>query len=207
MNERGKNCEFDCKQIFVYLPKQLPRLFRRGKEDFTLRAVNTISGNTKDKEGIAIVMWKEFKAFAFKGNVIDMAVGVMIGSAFSKIVTSLVNDIFMPLLSVLTGKIDFSTLYISLDGKEYASYQAAVDANAAMFRYGSFLQSVLDFLLISICIFAFVKLVSCLHKKPEAPPPAPARKCPYCYGEIDEHATRCPHCTSELPPAERIEKA
>lgn len=163
--------------------------------------------NTKGKEGIVIVMWKEFKAFAFKGNVIDMAVGVMIGGAFSKIVTSLVNDIFMPLLSVLTGKIDFSTLYISLDGKEYASYQAAVDANAAMFRYGSFLQSVLDFLLISICIFAFVKLVSRLHKKPEAPPPAPARKCPYCYGEIDEHATRCPHCTSELPPAEMVEKA
>ena len=119
--------------------------------------------NTKGKEGIVIVMWKEFKAFAFKGNVIDMAVGVMIGGAFSKIVTSLVNDIFMPLLSVLTGKIDFSTLYI--------------------------------------------KLVSRLHKKPEAPPPAPVRKCPYCYGEIDEHATRCPHCTSELPPAEMVEKA
>lgn len=163
--------------------------------------------NTKGKEGIVIVMWKEFKAFAFKGNVIDMAVGVMIGGAFSKIVTSLVNDIFMPLLSVLTGKIDFSTLYIPLDGKEYASYQAAVDANAAMFRYGSFLQSVLDFLLISICIFAFVKLVNRLHRRPEAPPPAPARKCPYCYGEIDEHATRCPHCTSELPPAEMVEKA
>ena len=75
--------------------------------------------NTKGKEGIVIVMWKEFKAFAFKGNVIDMAVGVMIGGAFSKIVTSLVNDIFMPLLSVLTGKIDFSTLYIPLDGKEF----------------------------------------------------------------------------------------
>ena len=82
-----------------------------------------------------------------------------------------------------------------------------MDANAPMFQYGSFLQSVLDFLLISICIFAFVKLVNRLHRRPEAPPPAPARKCPYCYGEIDEHATRCPHCTSELPPAELMEKA
>lgn len=146
--------------------------------------------NTKGKEGIVIVMWKEFKAFAFKGNVIDMAVGVMIGGAFSKIVTSLVNDIFMPLLSVLTGKIDFSTLYIPLDGKEYASYQAAVDANAAMFRYGSFLQSVLDFLLISICIFAFVKLVSrrIASRKPRRRARA---QVPLRYGEIDEHATRC----------------
>ena len=154
--------------------------------------------NTKGKEGIVIVMWKEFKAFAFKGNVIDMAVGVMIGGAFSKIVTSLVNDIFMPLLSVLTGKIDFSTLYIPLDGKEYASYQAAVDANAAMFRYGSFLQSVLDFLLISLCIFCFLRLLHRLRPaKPEAPKPAP-RLCPYCCTEIPQGATRCPHCTSDL---------
>ena len=145
-------------------------------------------------------MWNEFKKFAFKGNVLDMAVGVMVGGAFSKIVTSVVNDLIMPLLSLMTGKIDFSTLYLPLDGNTYESFQAAVDASAPMFKYGAFLQAVVDFLLIAICIFAFVKIIAKLHKK-EEPAPAPVkepRKCPYCFGEIDDNATRCRHCTSQL---------
>ena len=133
-------------------------------------------------------IWKEFKDFAFKGNVIDMAVGVMIGSAFSKIVTSLVNDIFMPLLSVLTGSVSFTELAIPLgEGEE-----------AAKFAYGNFLQTVVDFLLIAVCIFLFVKLITKLRKKPEEAPKEPARLCPFCKSEIHKEATRCPHCTSEL---------
>ena len=133
-------------------------------------------------------IWKEFKDFAFKGNVIDMAVGVMIGSAFSKIVTSLVNDMFMPLLSVLTGSVSFTDLAIPLgEGEE-----------AAKFAYGNFIQTVVDFALIAVCIFAFVKLITKLRKKPEEKPKEPARLCPFCKSEIHKEATRCPHCTSEL---------
>lgn len=142
----------------------------------------------------------EFKKFALKGNVIDMAVGVMVGGAFSKIVTSLVNDLFMPVLSLLTGGMDTESLFIALDGGEYTSLAAAQEAGAATLNYGLFIQTVIDFLLIAICIFAFVKLISKLHKKEEAPAPAPApRLCPFCCKEVDKKATRCPHCTSELP--------
>ena len=133
-------------------------------------------------------IWKEFKEFAFKGNVIDMAVGVMIGSAFSKIVTSLVNDMFMPLLSVLTGSVSFTELAIALgEGEE-----------AAKFAYCNFLQTVGDFLLIAVCIFVFVKLITKLRKKPEEAPKEPPRLCPFCKTEIHKEATRCPHCTSEI---------
>ena len=134
-------------------------------------------------------VWKEFKEFAFKGNVIDMAVGVMIGGAFGKIVTSLVNDIFMPLLSLLTGGVSFADLAIALgEGEE-----------AAKFAYGNFIQTVVDFLLIAVCIFAFVKLITKLRKQPEPAAPAePPRVCPFCKMEIAKDATRCPHCTSQL---------
>ncbi len=141
---------------------------------------------------------EEFKAFAFKGNVIDMAVGVMIGSAFGKITTSLVNDMFMPLLSLIIGKVNVSGLFIALDGNSYPSAAAAEEAGAAVFKYGAFLSTVIDFFLIALCIFVFVKLINKLHKPKAAPAPAPERKCPYCMGVIDKAATRCPHCTSEL---------
>ena len=133
-------------------------------------------------------MWKEFKEFAFKGNVVDLAVGVMIGAAFGKIVASLVADIFTPILSLITGKIDFSTLSVKFGEGE----------GAASLNYGMFLQSVIDFLLMALCIFLFVKLINKL-KKPEPAAPVPAaRKCPYCMGVVDPAATRCPHCTSQL---------
>jgi len=156
--------------------------------------------NKENLQKDVISVWKEFKEFAFKGNVVDMAVGVMVGGAFSKIVTSVVNDVFMPLLSTITGKLDFSTLYLPLDGNTYESYQAAVDAAAPMLKYGAFLQTVLDFFLIALCIFMFVRLITKMRKKNEqpAPAPAPVRKCPYCFGEIDDNATRCRHCTSQL---------
>ena len=103
---------------------------------------------------------EEFKTFAFKGNVIDMAVGVMIGSAFGKITTSLVNDMFMPLLSLIIGKVNVSGWFIALDGNSYPSAAAAEEAGAAVFKYGSFLSTVIDFFLIALCIFVFVKIHS-----------------------------------------------
>ena len=138
---------------------------------------------------------KEFKEFAVKGNVVDMAVGVIVGGAFGKIVTSLVNDVIMPLVGVLTGGIDFSNLFLPLDGNTYATLAEAEAAGAAVLKYGSFLSQVLD------VIFIFVKKIMTLGRKKEAPAPeAPKTKvCPYCKSEIAIDATRCPHCTSELP--------
>ena len=143
---------------------------------------------------------KEFKEFAVKGNVVDMAVGVIIGGAFGKIVTSLVNDIVMPVVGVLTGGVDFSNLFISLDGNTYSSLAQAEEASAAVLKYGSFISQVLDFLIISFVIFIVVKKIMVLGKKKEAPvEEAPTTKiCPYCKSEIAIDATRCPHCTSEL---------
>ena len=133
-------------------------------------------------------MWKEFKEFAFKGNVVDLAVGVMIGGAFGKIVTSLVTDIFTPILSLITGKIDFSTLAVK--------FSDAPDA--ASLNYGLFIQAAIDFLLMAFCIFLFVKLISKFKKPAPAAVAVAARKCPYCMSEIAPGATRCPHCTSQL---------
>ena len=134
-------------------------------------------------------IWKEFKEFAFKGNVVDMAVGVMIGSAFTGIVTSVVNDLFTPILSLITKGVNFASMGIKLgEGEE-----------AAVFAYGNFIQTVINFFLVAICIFALVKFINKLKKPAPAPAPAaPARKCPFCMSEIDEKATRCPHCTSVL---------
>lgn len=157
-------------------------------------------------------MFKEFKEFAFKGNVIDMAVGVMVGGAFGKIVTSAVNDLFMPLISLLTGGLDFSSLFIALDGNAYPTLAAAQEAGAACFAYGSFLTTVLDFIIMAFCIFLMVKGINRLRALPgkkKTEEPAPEKKprlCPYCFEEINEKATRCPHCAAQLPGAE-IENA
>ena len=134
----------------------------------------------------------EFKEFISRGNVVDMAVGVIIGSAFTAIVNSLVKDVFTPLISVLTNGIDFQTLSITLAGE---------GETALLLTYGSFIQAVINFFLVAICIFLFVKFINKLRARKAAEPapePAPARKCPFCMSEIDEAATRCPHCTSQL---------
>lgn len=142
-------------------------------------------------------LWKEFKAFAFKGNVLDMAVGVMIGGAFSKIVTSVVNDLFMPVISLITGNLDYTNLFVALDGNAYATMEAAQEVGVATLNYGQFISTVIDFLLMAVCVFAFVKLIGKLHRK-KAEEPAPKRLCPFCRMEIADDATRCPHCTSEI---------
>lgn len=116
----------------------------------------------------------EFKDFAMKGNVVDMAVGVIIGGAFGKIVSSLVADVFMPIVSLAVGGIDFKNLFVALDGNEYATLAAAQEAGAATLSYGNFLQTVFDFLVVAICIFAFIKLINSFKKKEEEAPAAPA---------------------------------
>ena len=138
----------------------------------------------------------EFKEFALKGNVVDMAVGVVIGGAFGNIVTSLVNDIFMPIISKLTGGVDFSNWFVSLDGSKYATLAAAQEAGAATLNYGVLISNVINFLIIALCLFGVVKAMNKL-KKPAPVGPAP-RLCPYCKSEIAADATRCPHCTSQL---------
>ena len=142
---------------------------------------------------------EEFKAFAMRGNVVDMAVGVVIGGAFGKITTSLVNDIFMPLLGLVTGGINFGGLFYALDGQTYASIEAATEAGVGTINYGMFIQNIVDFVLIAFCMFLVIKAMMKLKKPEPAPAPAKApRLCPFCKTEIHDEATRCPHCTSEL---------
>ncbi len=143
-----------------------------------------------------VKLFKEFKAFCSKGNILDLAVGVMIGGAFGSIVTSLVNDLFMPIIGLVLGGLDISGLFLALDGKAYASLDAAKAVGAATLNYGAFLQSVINFFLMAVCVFMVVKLMSKLMPHKAAPAP---RLCPFCKQPVDEGATRCPHCTSELP--------
>ena len=140
-------------------------------------------------------MLKEFKEFALKGNMIDLAIGVIIGGAFNKIVTSLVNDIIMPILSLLIGKLDFTNLFISLNGEHYDTLAAAQTAGVATVNYGTFIAGVIDFLIMAFVIFILVKQLNKLHKKTEEAPKE--KTCPFCKTKIDIDATRCPHCTSE----------
>lgn len=143
---------------------------------------------------------QEFKTFIMRGNVMDMAVGVIVGGAFSSIVSSLVDDIVMPIITLFTGKINFTDMMISLDGNHYATLQAARDAAAPVIAYGNFIQMVVQFLLTAFVIFMVIKGINRLHKKPEPKPEAPVTKiCPYCKSEIHIEAVKCPHCASEQP--------
>lgn len=139
---------------------------------------------------------EDFKKFAMRGNVMDMAVGVIIGGAFGKIVTSVVNDIVMPPVGMLLGNVDFSNLFISLNGKEYATLEAAKKAGAPVLAYGSFMNTVIDFLILAFIIFMMIRQINKLT--PEPAPKSEPRVCPYCKSEIADDATRCPHCTSHL---------
>ena len=138
----------------------------------------------------------EFKAFAIRGNVIDMAVGVIIGGAFNGLVQSLINDIIMPLISLVTGKMDFTNWFIALDGKKYATLAAAQEAGVATVNFGTFLTGLLNFLIMALVVFIIVKQINRLHK--EAPKAVTTKICPHCQSEIKINATRCPFCTSEL---------
>ena len=144
-------------------------------------------------------MLKDFKEFAVKGNVMDLAIGVIIGGAFGKIVTSLVNDMIMPIIGLLIGKVDFTNLFISLDGREFPSLAAAVEAGAPTFNYGIFINTIIEFLIITFSIFIVIRQLNKFKKKEEiVEEEVTTKKCPYCYTEIHLDATRCPNCTSEL---------
>lgn len=143
-------------------------------------------------------MWKEFKDFAMKGNVLDLAVGVIIGGAFGKIVSSLVSDIIMPLVGVLLGNVDFTNLFITLGEGEYKTLEAAKAAGAATLNYGVFLNNVFDFLIIAFSIFIVIKQINRFVKKKEKTVVVTTKECGYCYSKIHKDASRCPHCTSVL---------
>jgi len=147
-------------------------------------------------------MWNEFKAFVMRGNVMDLAVGVIIGAAFGAIVKSLVDDILMPPLGLLTGGLDFSNLMVVLkEGTKaappYATPAAAQEAGAVTLNYGTFINNLITFLIVAIAIFMVVKAVNKLQRQP-APPTPDTKPCPYCTMTVSLQASRCPHCTSDL---------
>lgn len=142
-------------------------------------------------------MFKEFKEFAVKGNVIDLAIGVIVGGAFGKIVSSLVNDVIMPVIGGLIGNVNFSEYFISLDGNKYATLKQAKDAGVATLNYGVFLNTIIEFLIISFSLFLVIRQINRL-KRQEEPAPITTKTCEYCFTEISLEATRCPNCTSVL---------
>jgi large conductance mechanosensitive channel len=142
-------------------------------------------------------MWKEFKAFAMRGNVLDMAVGIIIGASFGRIITSLVSDVLMPPIGLVLGKVDFSTLFLNISGKTYATLAEAKAANAATINYGVFLNTVIDFLIVAFVIFLLIRQVN-KWNRPAPAPEATTKDCPYCFSAIPIKATRCPNCTSDL---------
>lgn len=145
----------------------------------------------------------EFKKFIMRGNVIDLAVGVIIGGAFQKIVNSLVNDVVMPLISLITGGVDFNNWFLVLGEGEFATAAEAKAAGIATLNYGTFIGTALDFLIMAFVIFVFIKIINTVSdklkkEKPEEPAAPTTKVCPYCKSEIDIAATKCPHCTSEV---------
>jgi large conductance mechanosensitive channel len=145
-------------------------------------------------------MLKEFKEFAMRGNVLDMAVGIIIGAAFGRIITSLVSDVIMPPIGLLLGKVDFSGLFLNISGKSYDTLAAAKAAGAATINYGNFFNTVIDFIIVAFVIFLLVRQINRWSKP--APAAAPTTKeCPYCVSAIPIKATRCPNCTSQVAAA------
>jgi len=142
-------------------------------------------------------MLKEFKEFATRGNAIDMAIGIIIGAAFGRIITSLVTDIILPPIGLVLGKVDFSGLFLNLSGRPYDTLAAAKAAGAATINYGIFLNTVVDFLIVAFVLFLLVRQIN-RWNRPAPSPPATTKECPYCCSTISVQATRCPHCTSQL---------
>lgn len=144
-------------------------------------------------------MLKEFREFISKGNVLDLAVGIIIGGAFGKIVASLVADVLMPMIGLFAGKINFSNLFLALDFKTYENLEAAKKASAPLLMYGNFLQTILDFLIVGFAIFMIVKAANKAKRPaPSATVPAATKECPYCLTAVPLKASRCAHCTSDI---------
>jgi large conductance mechanosensitive channel len=142
-------------------------------------------------------MWKEFKEFISRGSVIDLAIGIVIGAAFGRVVTSFVNDIVMPPIGMLLGGLNFQDMFISLNGKTYPSLAVAQAAGAPTINYGVFINAVLDFVIVAFVLFLIIRAVNRMRRQPA--PAAPTEKnCPFCKTTIPLQASRCPHCTSQL---------
>ena len=139
----------------------------------------------------------EFKEFALKGNVLDMAVGIIIGAAFGGIVSSLVKDVIMPPIGMLMGGINFADLFITLDGKAYATLAEAQAAAAPTINYGLFVNAIINFIIVALAIFVLIRQVNAARKKP-VPPEPNTKECPYCKESIAKAAVKCPHCTSDI---------
>ena len=146
-------------------------------------------------------MLQEFKEFALRGNVLDLAIAVIIGSAFGAIVNSFVSDILMPPIGLVLGNADFSDLFINLSGGSYESLAAAQEASAVTINYGMFVNTIIDFVIIAFALFLIVRQVNRLQRKEEKPEEPTTKECPYCLSTIPLAATRCPHCTAELESA------
>jgi large conductance mechanosensitive channel len=150
-----------------------------------------------------IDVWKEFKEFAVRGRAVDLATGVVLGAAFGRIVTSLVNDILMPPIGLVLGRVDFSNLFIHLSAQRYATLAEAEAAGASTINYGRFLSTVIDFTIVALALFLVIRQINRLQREAEEPATAPATKeCPYCLTAIPVRATRCPNCTSQLEGSE-----
>lgn len=143
-------------------------------------------------------MWKEFRAFVLRGNVLDLAVAVVVGAAFGRIVTSLVEDILMPPLGLILGGVDFSNLFIDLSGRGFATLAEAKAAGAPTLRYGLFLNHIVSFLILAFAVFLVIKQVGRFVPRVEPPPAPVTRDCPFCLSAIPAKATRCAHCTAEV---------
>jgi len=148
-------------------------------------------------------MLKEFKKFALRGNMIDLAIGIIIGGAFSGIVNSLVNDIVMPALSFFTKRIDFTNLFIALDGKEYATLEAAKAAETATINYGLFITGVINFVIMAFVVFLLVEWMNKLRKA-DVPVAPVTKKCPHCISDIHVDATKCPYCTGDVEEVRKV---
>jgi large conductance mechanosensitive channel len=148
-------------------------------------------------------MFKEFKEFAMRGNVLDLAVGIVIGAAFGKIVTSFVNDVLMPPIGLLIHGIDFKELFINLSGVSYKTLAEAKAAGAPTLNYGLFVNSIFEFIIVAFAIFLVVRTANRLRTQPLPPSPT-TQECPFCHMSIPIAATRCPHCTSELKAASAV---
>ena len=144
-------------------------------------------------------MLKEFKEFAMRGNVLDLAVGIIIGAAFGKIITSFVNDILMPPIGLLLGGVDFTNFFLTLSGPAAKTLEEAQAAGAVTLNYGMFINTIIDFLIVAFAIFLLIRQVNRLKRQPAPEPAAPStRECPFCFTTISIMATRCPNCTSDL---------
>ncbi|KPJ86312.1 MAG: mechanosensitive ion channel protein MscL [Spirochaetes bacterium DG_61] len=143
-------------------------------------------------------MFKEFREFAMRGNMLDMAVGIIIGIAFGAVVMSLVNDIIMPPLGLALGRVDFSNLFINLSGGSYTTLAAAKDAGAVTINFGLFVNTVINFIIVAFVLFLIIRTMNRLKRREEAPAEPTTKECPFCLSRVPVKATRCPHCTSQL---------